>query len=72
MIIFVGNILLNINLGTSIPTKRQGKNNVSMMCIPNPPIDPKADTDAPVSMLIRVRTADDADELLKQLETNKK
>lgn len=66
-----GNILLNIMLNSSIPTKRQGKNNVSIICIPNPPIDPKIDEKKPVSMLIRVKTGDDADELLEKLEEAK-
>jgi nuclear pore complex protein Nup50 len=63
----LGNILLNIMLNSSIPTKRQGKNNVSVICIPNPPIDAKMDEKKPVSMLIRVKTGEDADELLDKL-----
>lgn len=69
--LFAGNILLNIMLNASIPLKRQGKNNVSMICIPNPPLDPKLDDKKPASMLIRVKTAEDADELLEELEKHK-
>ena len=48
--------------------KRQGKNNVSIICIPNPPLDPKLDEKKPANMLIRVKTAEDADELLEQMQ----
>ena len=65
---FSGNILLNILLTSSIPTKRQGKNNVSFICVPNPPVDPKNPESTPTSMLIRVKTGEDADELLEKLE----
>jgi len=68
----LGNIILNIMLNSSIPLKRQGKNNVSMICIPNPPIDPKVDDKKPASLLIRVKTGDDADELLEQLQKYQK
>jgi len=67
-----GNILLNISLTKSIPTSLQGKNTVTLSCVPNPPIDSKKTDVKPVCMLIRVKTADDANELLKQLEDNKK
>ena len=70
--IFSGNILLNIMLSAGIPTRRQGKNNVSMLCVPNPPIDTKIEQTKPVSMLIRVKTGDDADDLVKIMEENKK
>ena len=64
----LGNVLLNIILNASLPTQRMGKNNVLIVCVPNPPIDPKADNKTPVSMLIRVKTSDDADELLKKID----
>lgn len=67
----LGNILLNIMLSASVPLQKQGKNNVSMVCVPNPPIDPKADTQKPVPMLIRVKTSDDADELLAKMNEMK-
>merc|ERR1719449_335813 len=59
----LGNVLLNILLSSQIPTTRVGKNNVMMVCVPNPPVDPKADTSAPCPMLIRVKDAEAADEL---------
>ena len=49
----LGNVLLNILLSSHIPTTRVGKNNVMLVCVPNPPVDPKADTSAPCPMLIR-------------------
>ncbi|ESO91777.1 hypothetical protein LOTGIDRAFT_233352 [Lottia gigantea] len=68
----LGNILLNIMLSSVIPTKKQGKNNVWMLCVPNPPVDVKDDSGKPVPMLLRVKTSEDADELLDKLEEFKK
>lgn len=69
---FVGNVLLNIRLSSSLPAQRQGKNNVSLMCIPNPPLDPKKEDDkTPVPMLIRVKTGAEADELLAKINEMK-
>ncbi|XP_041112950.1 nuclear pore complex protein Nup50-like isoform X2 [Polyodon spathula] len=60
----LGNILLNILVQSSMPCTRMGKNNVMVVCVPNPPVDEKSPT-TPVPMLIRVKTAQDADELHK-------
>ncbi|XP_043224070.1 nuclear pore complex protein Nup50-like [Amphibalanus amphitrite] len=70
----LGNILLNIKLSNSIPTQRMGKNNVMMACVPNPPLDPKKKEaeSSPVPLLIRVKTGDDADELLRQIDEHKR
>lgn len=62
-----GNILLNIILPVSMPCSRLGKNNVMVVCVPNPPVDDK-NPSCPIPLLIRVKTADDADELHKILE----
>lgn len=62
----LGNILLNIIMTEDIPLERVGKNNVMLICLPNPPIDPKADPE-PVTFLIRVKNAEDADELKDKL-----
>lgn len=62
-----GNILLNIILPASMPCSRLGKNNVMVVCVPNPPVDDK-NPSSPIPLLIRVKTADDADELHKILE----
>jgi len=64
----LGNVLLNILLNPQIPTTRVGKNNVMLVCVPNPPVDPKADTSAPCPMLLRVKNGDDADELKAKLD----
>ncbi len=70
--VFQGNILLNIMLKSEIPFARQGKNNVTFMCMPHPALDPK-DTSPPkaTSILLRVKTADDADELLENINKHK-
>jgi nuclear pore complex protein Nup50 len=55
-----------------MPTQRQGKNNVFLVCVPNPPINPKDEgSTTPVPMLLRVKTAEDADELLAKIEEMK-
>lgn len=66
----LGNILLNIMLQSSMPCSRVGKNNVMVVCVPNPPIDDK-NPSSPIPLLIRVKTAEDADELLKTLDEKK-
>jgi len=71
-LVFVGNILLNISLSKSIPVSLQGKTSISLSCVPNPPLDAKQADVRPICMLIRVKTAEDAQELLKQLNDNKK
>ncbi|XP_042171819.1 nuclear pore complex protein Nup50 isoform X1 [Oncorhynchus tshawytscha] len=65
-----GNILLNILVQPSILCSRMGKNNVMVMCVPNPVVDHNNPTN-PVAMLIRVKTAEDADELHNILEEKK-
>lgn len=106
----LGNILLNILLQQSLPVMKQGKNNVMISCIPNPPINEKEESKVCsvliynlqyfssifsymsywilshtvqcflsckflllkiVPMLIRVKTSDDADKLLKIIEEKK-
>jgi nuclear pore complex protein Nup50 len=67
----LGNILLNIILNPQITTQRIGKNNVMLVCIPNPPIDPKTPP-VPTPMLLRVKTDTEADELLAKLNEAKK
>lgn len=59
----LGNILLNILLAPSLPVSRLGKNNVALVCVPNPPVDPDDASPVPTTLLLRVRTAEDADEL---------
>jgi len=64
----LGNILLNIILNKDIPTSRRGKKDVMIVCIPNPPVDPKATEQTPIPMLIRVKTEEEADDLKNQLD----
>ncbi|XP_055368092.1 nuclear pore complex protein Nup50 [Betta splendens] len=66
----LGNILLNIMVQSSMPCSRVGKNNVMVVCVPNPPVDHKSPS-SPVPLLIRVKTGEDADELHKTLEEKK-
>ncbi|KAM7378596.1 hypothetical protein PAMA_013485 [Pampus argenteus] len=66
----LGNILLNIIVQASMPCSRVGKNNVMVVCVPNPPVDDK-NPGSPVPLLIRVKTTEDADELHKTLEEKK-
>ncbi|XP_072529337.1 nuclear pore complex protein Nup50 [Salminus brasiliensis] len=66
----LGNILLNIMVPSTMPCSRTGKNNVMVVCVPNPAVDDKNPT-TPVPMLIRVKTAEDADELHKILQEKK-
>ncbi|KAK3754885.1 hypothetical protein QZH41_018940 [Actinostola sp. cb2023] len=66
-----GNILLNIFIASTMPVTRNGKNNVMMVSIPNPPLYSKAsegDNNKPATYLIRVKTAESADELFKMVE----
>lgn len=63
----LGNILLNIILAEGIPVTRMGKNNVMIVCVPTPDAKPP-----PTSVLLRVKTGDDADELLSTINKYKK
>lgn len=53
-----------------MPVSRLGKNNVMVVCVPNPAVD-SSQPDRPVPLLIRVKTSEDADELLGILEEKK-
>lgn len=62
----VGQVLLNILLTSAIPAKRL-KNNVALVCIPTPESDPK-----PRTVLVRVKTEEDAIELLDEISKHQK
>nr|XP_015844759.1 nuclear pore complex protein Nup50-like [Peromyscus maniculatus bairdii] len=62
----VGSILLNVPISANTPCTRMGKNNVLIVCVPDPPLD-KKNAAIEVTMLIRVKTSKDADELHKIL-----
>ncbi len=61
----LGNILLNILISDKMMFK-QAKNNVQFVCVPNPEI--KGVESGPTSMLIKVKSAPQAEELVKRLE----
>lgn len=62
----LGNLLLNILLNESVPTKRMGKKDVLLVAVPMP-TDKK-----PTQILVRVKTEEEADQLLEALEKYKK
>jgi len=78
----LANILLNISLSPQLPVSRAGKNNVLLMCPPNPPLNIKPTNQneqaqeqstegGVVTYLIRVKTTTLADQLynlVKQLQ----
>ncbi|XP_055370826.1 nuclear pore complex protein Nup50 [Condylostylus longicornis] len=63
----LGNILLNFILSEGLPTQRMGKNNVMVVCVPTPECEQK-----PTSVLLRVKTSQEADELLETINKYKK
>lgn len=70
----LGKIVLNVYLAENTPITRSGKNNLMLLSVPNPPLFSKpaeGDNSKPATYLIRVKTSEDADELFKQMETNK-
>uniref|UniRef100_A0A1B0C629 RanBD1 domain-containing protein n=1 Tax=Glossina palpalis gambiensis TaxID=67801 RepID=A0A1B0C629_9MUSC len=62
----LGIVLVNLILSCGLPVKRMGKNNVMLFCLPTP------ETDKPTSLLLRVKTVEEADELLEAIEKYKK
>lgn len=77
----LGNILLNISLSSQLPVSR-AKNNVLLMCPPNPPLElkptnqseetPQSGNEEIVTYLIRVKTTELAIqlfELIKKLQS---
>lgn len=50
--------------------KKQGKKDVSFVCIPNPPVS-KDNENKVIPMLLRVKTPEEADELLEELNKHK-
>jgi len=63
--------LLNVYVVPEIPTCRVGKNNVNLVCIPHPPLNPKVPSTEPVTFLLRVKDEAEADQLLEKLEQSK-
>ena len=67
----LGTILLNVKLNKMFPVAKEGKNNVSYLCVPNPPI-PNVNETAPCKFLFKVKTDEDATELHDKLNEYKK
>lgn len=63
----LGNLLCNFILSENIPTKRMGKKDVMLVCLPTPDTKPP-----PVPILLRVKSPEEADALLETLEKHKK
>ncbi|XP_046861127.1 nuclear pore complex protein Nup50-like [Xenia sp. Carnegie-2017] len=65
----LGKIILNVIINESTPMSRSGKNNVLLLSVPNPPVFGKeGDNSKPVSYLIRVKSAENAEELLTKMK----
>jgi len=65
------NIILNILVTKNTPMARVGKNNISIVSVPNPPIFKKpeeGDNSAPLSYLLRVKGTTEADELFAKIK----
>lgn len=66
--LFLGNILLNVLISKDIPITQQ-ENSLKFVCVPSPPlIKAKEDENKPVLMLVRVKTEENATELLKVMD----
>ncbi|VDK36259.1 unnamed protein product [Taenia asiatica] len=71
----LGNILLNIMVTKDIPMQLQ-RNNITFACVPSPPLPGNAKTEGedtaspprPVSMLIRVKSIEAAENLLAEID----
>lgn len=68
----LGNVLINVLLTSGIPLQRMAKNNVMMICVPTPPAPGSTSPPAPSTVLLRVKTSDEADQLLANLEKYRK
>ncbi|XP_046860970.1 LOW QUALITY PROTEIN: nuclear pore complex protein Nup50-like [Xenia sp. Carnegie-2017] len=65
----LGKIILNVIINESTPMSRSGKNNVLLLSVPNPPVfSNPSDNSKPVSYLIRVKSAENAEELLTKMK----
>jgi len=58
--------LLNVAIPPSPAPVKQGKNNCLLPVVPNPPIE---GVEGAVPLLIRVKTSDDADELIEIIKS---
>lgn len=67
----LANILLNVKLIKEFPISKISAKDISYICIPNPPI-PSVDEKKPCKFLFKVKTEEDAIELLEKLNEYKK
>jgi nuclear pore complex protein Nup50 len=67
----LANILLNVKLSKSLPIAKANTKDISYLCMPNPPI-PGLDSNLPCKFLFRVKTEEDANELLDKLNEYKR
>lgn len=63
----LGNIIFNVMIVEGLPVSRMGKKDVMLVCIPTPDAKPP-----PTSVLLRVKTSEEADELLETINKYKK
>lgn len=67
----LANILLNVKLMKELPISKISAKDVSYLCIPNPPI-PNVESTKPCKFLFKVKTEEDALELVEKLNEYKK
>ncbi len=67
----LANILLNVKLNKACPVNKISAKDVSYLCIPNPPIA-GVDSKLPCKFLFKVKTEEDALELVEKLNEHKK
>lgn len=67
----LGNIILNVRLSKDTPASRNGKNNLMLVSRPNPPLI-RDDATTPVTYLVRVKTTEEADQLLAKIDERKR
>ncbi|XP_065214776.1 nuclear pore complex protein Nup50 [Planococcus citri] len=61
----LANIIINVLISSNIPIQKQGENHVMIVCCPTPDAKPSA-------VLIKVKTSEDADQLLELMNKLKK
>jgi nuclear pore complex protein Nup50 len=65
-------LLLNVVLNEHLPISKLNDKNISFMCVPNPSIPGIKEPEKPCNFLFKVKTNEDADELLNKLNELKK
>lgn len=65
----LGNILMNVRLTAEVPMTLT-KNNLIVVCPANPPLGKEGEETGPVTYLIRVKTAQQAEQLHSTVKDN--